>query len=185
LAKHRPVPSWELDLTSAINGVPDVAAANLYPVMQLGTVAAPFAVAAGILVWRRDLALAAAAVATGLVAWFGAKGIKRLVERSRPLEFIAGLDVREGAGTGLGFISGHSAVAAASAVVASAAIPRAWRPVVGLLAAVVGVARIVYGVHLPADVVGGWSFGILLGLGALELVDRIAPVAVEPSEEPP
>ena len=27
-----------------------------------------------------------------------------------------------------------------------------------------GVARIVHGVHFPADIVGGWSLGIVLGV---------------------
>jgi membrane-associated phospholipid phosphatase len=40
-------------------------------------------------------------------------------------------------------------------------------------AALVGIARIVFGLHLPADVVGGWSFGVLLALGALWIVDVI------------
>lgn len=175
LALQRPVPGWELDLTLAINDVPDLVASALYPVMQLGTVLAPFLVAGVVLAWRRDLALAVVAVVAGLVAWFGAKGIKKLVERGRPLEFVPGLDVREGTGTGLGFVSGHSAVAATSAVVLAAALPRRARPAVALVAAAVGVARIVHGVHLPADVVGGWSVGTLIGLAGLAVVDRVAP----------
>jgi undecaprenyl-diphosphatase len=175
VAVQRPVPGWELDLTIAINDVPDVVAAWLYPVMQLGTIAAPLLVAVAIWIWRRDQALAIGAVVAGFVAWFGAKAVKRTVERGRPLEYLAELDVREGTGTGLGFVSGHSAVAAASAVVLAAAVPPRWRPVVALVAGVVGLARIVHGVHLPADVIGGWSFGTLIGLAVLAAVDRLAP----------
>lgn len=184
IAERRPVPGWELDLTRAINDVPDSIATALYPVMQLGTIAAPIAVALAIGVWRRDRALAAGAVVAGLAAWFGAKAVKRWVERGRPLEFLPGIDVREGAGTGLGFVSGHSAVAAACAVVAAAALPARWRPCAAALAASVGVARIVHGVHLPADVVGGWSFGVLVGLAALEVVDRLAPGPPADGEDP-
>jgi undecaprenyl-diphosphatase len=176
LAVQRPVPGWELDLTRAINDVPDQVATVLYPVMQLGTVLAPFLVAAIVLVWRHDLALAAAAVIAGLIAWFGAKGIKKLVERGRPLEFVPGLEVREGTGAGLGFVSGHSAVAATSAVVLAAVLPPRVRPLAALIAATVGIARIVHGVHLPADVVGGWSVGTLIGLAAVSVVDRVAPL---------
>lgn len=184
VAAQRPVPSWEVDLTTAINGVPDVAATVLYPVMQLGTVAAPAGVAVAIGTFRRDVALAAGALCAGLAAWFGAKGIKAVVERSRPLELIPGIDVREGSGTGLGFISGHSAVAAATAVVACAGLPPRWRPAAAVLAGAVGIARIVHGVHLPADVIGGWSFGALLGLATLEVVDRVAPRGPERAEDP-
>ncbi len=56
---------------------------------------------------------------------------------------------------------------------AMAALPRRWRPLPAIVALLVGVARIVHGVHLPADVVGGWSFGVLIGLGALGVVDVI------------
>jgi membrane-associated phospholipid phosphatase len=56
---------------------------------------------------------------------------------------------------------------------AMAALPRRWRPLPAIVAFLVGVARIVHGVHLPADVVGGWSFGVLVGLGALGAVDVI------------
>jgi membrane-associated phospholipid phosphatase len=32
---------------------------------------------------------------------------------------------------------------------------------------------LVHGVHLPADVVGGWCVGVLLALGALALLDLL------------
>jgi membrane-associated phospholipid phosphatase len=54
-----------------------------------------------------------------------------------------------------------------------AALPRRWWPLPIATAVLVGVARIVHGVHLPADVVGGWSFGVLVALGALGAVDVI------------
>jgi undecaprenyl-diphosphatase len=53
------------------------------------------------------------------------------------------------------------------------AMPRRWRPLAALLAASVGVARIVHGVHLPADVVGGWCFGVLVAMGALGVLDVV------------
>ncbi len=172
VAVQDPVPGWELRLTRWINDAPAVVAHALWPVMQLGTVWAPIVVGVVIVVWRRDWLLGAATVATGLVAWFGAKAVKQVVERNRPLTYIPDIVVREGQGTGLGYVSGHSAVAAATAVLAMAALPRRARPVAALLAGLVGIARIVYGVHLPADVVGGWAFGTLVGLGAVALVDR-------------
>ena len=48
-----------------------------------------------------------------------------------------------------------------------------WRPVMAAMAFLVGIARVVHGVHLPADLVGGWSLGALMALGALPIVDRI------------
>mgnify|MGYP001813646639 FL=1 len=173
VARELPVPQWELTLTEWINDVPDVVATVLYPVMQAGTLGGPIAVAAAIALFRRDWLLSGATIVAGLVAWFGAKGVKRVVERDRPLSYLPEVVIREGDGTGLGYVSGHSAVAASAAIMAMAALPRRWRPLLAVVALLVGVARIVHGVHLPADVVGGWSFGMLIGLGALGAVDLI------------
>lgn len=170
------VPSWELRLTEWLNSAPDAVATVLYPLMQLGTLAAPLLVALGILVFKRDRLLAATTIVVGVVAWFGAKAIKDWVERGRPIEYLPDITVREGTGMGLGFISGHSAVVASSvAVMTMAALPRRFRAFVLVIALLVGVARVVHGVHLPADVVGGWAFGALIGFAGLWVYDRISP----------
>lgn len=173
VAVQDPVPDWELRLTEWINDAPDALATVLYPIMQAGTLGGPIVVATAIAVFKRDWLLSGATFVAGLVAWFGAKGVKRIVERDRPLSYLPEVVVREGDGTGLGYISGHSAVAATAAIMAMAALPARWRPLPALVAVLVGVARIVHGVHLPADVVGGWSLGVLIALGALGLVDVI------------
>jgi membrane-associated phospholipid phosphatase len=173
VAVQRPVPGWELDLTRWINGAPEWCSDVLYPVMQLGTLAGPLIVAALIALVGRDWSLGAATLVAGLAAWFVAKGIKRVVDRGRPLEYLPEISVREGDGAGLGYVSGHSAVAASAAVMAMVALPPRWRPAAAVLAALVGIARIVHGVHLPADVVGGWCVGVLVALGALWIVDRV------------
>lgn len=186
VAIQEPVPGWERSLTSWINEAPAMLADGLYPIMQLGTVWAPLAAAIVIAVWKRDLLLPFALLVGGLAAWFAAKGVKQLVGRDRPLSYVEGLVVREGDGTGLGYVSGHSAVAAVTAVIVMAALPRRARPVALVLAAIVGVARIVFGVHLPADVVGGWAVGALVGVAAVEAVDRLRPVLdpVAPPDRP-
>jgi undecaprenyl-diphosphatase len=173
VARQDPIPGWELRLTEWINDVPDAIAYLLYPFMQLGTLGGPL-VAAGLIAWlTRDRVLAGATAAVGVVTWFAAKEVKSIVERGRPVRYLPDIDVREGDGTGLGYISGHSALAAASAVMVMAALPRRYRPLAALAAGLVGIARIVHGVHLPADVVGGWSFGTLMALGGLAIVDVI------------
>jgi undecaprenyl-diphosphatase len=173
VASQRPLPQHELDLTVWLNHAPDWVATALYPVMQLGTIIAPVAVALVVLTWRRDWWTALASVLGGVVTWFAAKGVKEIVQRGRPLQYLPEIHVREGSGTGLGFISGHSAVAACTALVAMTVLPRRVRPLLVLLALLVGVARIVHGVHLPADVIGGWAFGVLVGLGVVELLGRV------------
>lgn len=181
VAAQDPVPSWELDLTGWINDVPDGVATLLYPVMQFGTLGGPVLVAVAVGVFRRDWWLSGATVVSGVVTWFAAKGVKKLVDRGRPGAYLSEITVREGDGTGLGYISGHSAVAACAAVMAMSVVPARWRPALALLAGLVGVARIVHGVHLPADVVGGWSFGTLIALGTLAVLDRIEPIRRGPA----
>ena len=184
VARQDPVPNWELNLTEWINDVPDVFATVLYPVMQLGTLFGPVLVAVAIAVFRRDWLLSGATVVAGLVAWFAAKGVKRMVERDRPLGYLPEIIVREGDGTGLGYVSGHSAVAASAAIMAMAALPARWRPLIAVGAILVGLARVVHGVHLPADLVGGWSLGVLISLGALWAVDRIDPIDRAATDDP-
>jgi undecaprenyl-diphosphatase len=169
----RPVPAWELQVARWATALPDVVGDALWPVMQFGSLAAPVVVAGALAVVRRRWWLSAAVLVTGVVAWSVAKVVKQLVGRGRPREYLPELGVREGDGLGLGFISGHSTVAAALAVLVAAALPPAARPWAALAAVLVGLARMVAGVHLAADVAGGWSAGALLGLGALSVVERL------------
>jgi len=175
IAIQDPVPAWELDVTRWVNDAPDLVARLLYPIMQFGTLGGPILFAAAVGFFRRDWWLGAAIVLAGVVTWFGAKGVKRLVERGRPGAYLSEINIREGEGTGLGYVSGHSAVAACAAVMAMTAVPTRWRPALATVAGLVGLARIVHGVHLPADLVGGWSFGTLVALCALAVLDRIEP----------
>ena len=173
VAVRRPVPVWELRLTEWINGAPSALTTALYPVMQMGTLGGPILVAIAIVVTKRDWLLGAFVVATGAVTWLAAKGVKRLVDRDRPLSYLPDIVVRDGDGSGLGFISGHSAVAASAIVMAIVVIPTRLRPVAVAVIGIVGVARVLVGVHLVADVVGGWSFGVLTGLGGLAVAGAL------------
>jgi glycosyltransferase 2 family protein len=74
---------------------------------------------------------------------------------------------------GLGYVSGHSAVAVALATVANPFLGRRARRVAWTLAACVCVARIYVGSHLPFDVVGGAALG--WAAGALVLLVFGAP----------
>ena len=86
--------------------------------MQMGTLGGPILVAIAIVVVKRDWLLGAVVVATGAFTWPAAKGVKRLVDRDRPLFYLSDIVVRDGDGSGLGFISGHSAVAASAILLA-------------------------------------------------------------------
>lgn len=178
VAAHQPVPGWELALTVWANRWPAALATALVPVMQVGTLAAPIVAGLVVLVIRRDVPVAVVLVAGGWLTWTGAKVIKDAVERGRPAVYRGDIVVREPSAHGYGYISGHSAVSMFTMVVVAGLLPPRWRPALVGVAAVVGWARLVHGVHLPADVVGGWAFGALVAVGLLAIT------GVDSTDEP-
>ncbi|MGX6448329.1 phosphatase PAP2 family protein [Patulibacter sp. S7RM1-6] len=105
--------------------------------------------------------VAPVALAVGAAA---ANAVKAVVERPRPP-----LALHEVVERSSGFPSGHSTQSAAGwmglALVLAAATGRRWPVAVGAaVTAVVGVSRVVLGVHSPTDVLGGWSLGLAVAL---------------------
>jgi undecaprenyl-diphosphatase len=156
------VPLWEEHLFIDINDLPGFVWPIVWLPMQAGSLVGSLVVVALILIISRSWRLAAAALVASQLAWWGAKWVKGLVGRGRPSEYIAGVHLREHAG-GLGYASGHSAVAFALAAVVAPSVPRRWQPVVWIAALVVAFGRIYAGAHLPLDVVGGAGIGLLVG----------------------
>lgn len=153
---------------SALNGgLPDALQVVLLPVMQAGSLAAVFAAGVLALVARRPR-LAGLLVLAGGSAWILAKLVKRVVERGRPEMYFHDVVIRGAVQMGQGFPSGHAAVIAAMATVASPYLGRTGRILVWAVAVLVALARVYIGAHLPLDVVAGfavgWGFGSLLNL---------------------
>jgi glycosyltransferase 2 family protein len=140
-------------------------------VMQLGVIGAVPLVALLALATRR-LRLAAYAALAGGTIYLVAKLVKEFVQRGRPQTLLDNVHILFVPDRGLGYVSGHSAVAVALATVASPFLGRRARRVAWVLAALVCVARIYVGSHLPLDVLGGaalgWAAGslVLLAFGA-------------------
>jgi membrane-associated phospholipid phosphatase len=162
VAIQRRVPGWEAWLFERVNDLPDVLWPVLWGPMQLGSLAGGLAVVALTQIVGRDGRLTAAALVACLAAWWAAKGVKTLASRARPGALLANVHLREHAG-GLGYVSGHSAVAFALAAVLGPSLPRRWQPVVASIATIVAAARVYAGAHLPLDVIGGAGLGLLLG----------------------
>lgn len=158
------VPSIERMVFSALNGLPDALAPLLWPVMQLGSLGGSLLVAAAVALISWDWRLTGALLLSGQSAFWAAKLVKGLVGRDRPDALLTDAVVREAA-SGHGYASGHAAVAAALATVLLPVLPPRARVLAVLAAALVSLARVYYGVHLPLDVVGGAGIGILLGAG--------------------
>lgn len=158
------LPEWEEQLFSALNGGPVGLEGVLWLPMQAGSLFGPFVVG-GAAWWRwRKWRPSVGAVVAGVVAWQVAKVLKAAVERGRPFQMLE--DFADRAGTpyeGLGFVSGHSAVAFSVAAVLSPYLSRPRRVGAYALALCVGLARVQVSAHLPLDVVGGAALGYALG----------------------
>jgi membrane-associated phospholipid phosphatase len=153
----------ELAVFRWFNDLPDFFEPFFETVMQLGAfVAVPVVAIAAVVAARKarrgmDLFLA------GSIAWVLAKVVKEAVERGRPAALLQEVTLRGEAGAGFGFVSGHSAVAAALATVAAFYLPFRAKVAVWTLAVFVGIARMYVGVHLPLDVAGGLAMGWAIG----------------------
>ena len=117
LAAEQGLSGFERDVFEAVNGLPQTATPGLWVVMQAGSLAAVF-VTAGLALAARRPRLALALAAGGTTTWLLAKVVKQLVERGRPEALLHDVVVYGPAATGLGFPSGHAAVAAAIMTVA-------------------------------------------------------------------
>jgi len=159
---RRGVPSWDAALFRALNGLPDSIAPWLWAPMQAGALGAPLSVAA-VLLTRRRPASALRIAATGSGAWGLAKVFKSRIARERPGAHVRETTLRIGsADHGLGYPSGHAAVAATLMLGLTTRRAPAWQFAGGLLAAVVGVSRVYVGAHYPLDVIGGWAIGVAI-----------------------
>lgn len=182
LATAPGVHARELSLFRLFNQLPSQLELPLWLVMQMGSLPAVPAAAGAALV-ARELQLAADLALAGGLSWAAAKGAKRLIRRERPAVLVAELLLRGRPQAGLGFPSGHAAVAAA---LATAVTPRirgvarraVWGSVVG-----VAIARMYVGAHLPIDVLGGVALGstISSGVRLLRRKRRRVPRTVDSS----
>jgi hypothetical protein len=80
---------FERSVFYAVNGLPSWLFGPLWVIMELGSLAAVFVVAAVPALWRR-FRLALELVAGGLVAYYAANGLKDLVGRARPSALLGG-----------------------------------------------------------------------------------------------
>jgi glycosyltransferase 2 family protein len=161
------VAALEVDAFRLLNDLPGFLYPPVWAVMQLGNLLAVPAVAALAALTRR-FRLALNLLVAGVGVWFLAILVKGLVERGRPAHFLHDVHIRGVPASGLGYVSGHAAVAVALASVASPYLGRRARPLVWGLAITVCLSRLYVGAHLPLDVVGaaavGWAAGALVHL---------------------
>ncbi len=144
----------------SVNALPDAAHGPLWVVMQGGSLAAVGVTAgATALAGRRETAVRLG-IAGGSV-WAICKIVKHQIGRGRPAAHLQDVIVRGAAQSGLGFPSGHTAVAFTLAGVASPVLSRRASGLAWTAAGLVALARQYVGAHLPADVAGGVALGVV------------------------
>jgi undecaprenyl-diphosphatase len=169
-ARRPPVRSTELRWFRAVNGLPAAAYVPLWALMQSGSLAGALATSGAVAATGRPR-LGRRMAASVAVAWLAAKAIKPFVQRGRPAGVLDMVRVLGREQSGLGYPSGHAAVAAALAAAASPDLSFGRRAWTWAGAAGVAAARVYVGAHLPLDVVGGAALGTAVGT-ASRLVTR-------------
>lgn len=173
----------EVGAFRAMNDLPDAPSALVWTPMQLGSIVAVPATALVAAALRR-VRLGLALGLGGLLAWLVAKVVKSEVMRGRPGALLEEAVLRDAPAGGLGFVSGHAAVAVALATLAWPYLGSKGRALVAVLAVLVGVLRVYVGAHLPLDIVGGAGLGLVAG-GVVRLaLGRPAPPASAPEPQP-
>lgn len=135
---------------------------------------------------RRDVfwPLVAAASSAGVVAYLLDNAMKVIVDRGRPPAFLSDV-LFHGYPTdprGSGYPSSHAAVAVAVVVGAWPWLDRRWKVIGTTVAAMIALNRMYVGAHLPLDIVGGVSVGLISAgivlVVAQRLPSRRAPTTV-------
>jgi undecaprenyl-diphosphatase len=161
IAQRGELPVSERDVFRLVNDLPEIFFPVVWAVMQLGNVVA-VPVLAGIAALNKRFRMARDLLVSGVLAYLAADLVKGVVGRERPAGLVDA-NLLDGNLTGIGFISGHSAVAAALATAAVPYLSRRGRRLAWTLAWSVAIARVYVGAHLPLDIVGGVAVGWAIG----------------------
>lgn len=170
--RHDRVGPWEARAFRAVNGLPDSWQLPAWIVMQLGTFGAVPASAAT--AWLAgDGELAGRLLVSGTGAWGLSKVVKQIVRRPRPAALLPGTRRRGREAAGLGYLSGHAAVAVALGATAISRLSPVGRGFVRSAIPLVGLTRVYVGAHLPLDIVGGAAMGLAVA-ATVDLADAAA-----------
>ena len=156
-------PAVERSAFHIINNAPGFLYWPAWVVMQLGNLVAIPAAALVTAAFRR-FRLALAILLAGLAKIETLKIVKAQVERGRPASFLANVHRRGDVSIGgQAFVSGHAVIVVALATLLHPYLDRRGRILVWSIAAVVCLARVYVGAHLPLDVIGGGALGFAIG----------------------
>lgn len=122
--------------------------------------------------YHKRVQLAYRLLLAGLSTYIFINIAKILINRPRPVFFLPDLIQRDVFAAGLGFPSGHTAVATALSLTLLPFIPAKYRLMVPLWILAVGFSRIYLGVHAPLDVIGGFGAGLAIACAIRLFVSR-------------
>ncbi len=149
----------EARIFATVNSLSERGRRPAWAIMQLGSLGG--SLATGVAVGASGRPRLGRRLATvGALAWAGSKLIKPCARRGRPANVVDETRVLGREQSGLGYPSGHAAVAFAMAGAIGPHLARRWRCPLWATATTVGLTRIYVGAHLPLDVAGGIALGV-------------------------
>lgn len=109
------------------------------------------------------------------LSWLGASFVKNLALRPRPYVLLENVTVTETKDYLMGYPSGHAAVAMGlvTVIMLNYKTANKYWFLAGVL--LVGVSRMVVGVHAPYDIIGGVGIGLIGGAATNLVVHLLAP----------
>ncbi len=144
----------------AFNDASDDRRFRIWVLMQAGSFGA-IPAAAAVVGARRGWRRGALVGSSGTAVWLITKLVKHLVRRGRPADYLENVRVRGRPQSGLGYPSGHAAVALTLALTSTTR--PATRSAAIVVAGIAAGGRLYTGAHLPLDVAGGISLGVIVG----------------------
>lgn len=161
-AKSGQISGVEESIFRTLNNVPQWVQLLFLLVTIFGAIGTAWIIAI-VLFMRRRYAFAIELWLAAMAAWWGAKLIKAMAIRERPYEILQNVHVADFRDTAFGYPSGHMAVATAAALIIGQRLGPTGRRWLYLFVAVIGVSRVVVGMHAPLDIIGGLGVGLIAG----------------------
>jgi undecaprenyl-diphosphatase len=177
-ARHDTIPSFEMRVFRAVNGLPDFLYVPLWVPMQFGNFTVGLLIGLAIAAALGEVSIAVAVVIAAIA--------KLVIERQIRKRMGAFKDVRQRPGTsepgailrgkdvpsaGPSFPSGHVILAASIAAVLTEALDPALVSLPWVAAVLVMLGRVYVGAHNPLDVAAGLGSGMVVG-GVLAMLLR-------------